>query len=92
MKLKNDVPKSAYANKDTWALWKLCQELSLEEIRVLFLKRKRELKYEQDMMKIRGIKREMEILTDAYEIIKRKKMIVYDDNEGIREDNRNKEE
>jgi len=81
MKLKNDIPKSATANKNTRALWKLCQELSLEEIKVLFLKRKNELKYEKDMKRIKELRTEIAILDDAYEIIKRQKGILYDDRE-----------
>lgn len=79
MKWNKDIPKSATANKNTWALWKFCQELSLEEIQVLFLKRKQDLKYEKDDMGKRDLRREMAILNDAYEIIKRKKGITYDD-------------
>ena len=90
MKLKNDIPKSATANKNTRALWKLCQELSPEEIKVLFIKRKQELKYEKDPIKIKELRMDMAILNDSYEIIKRKKGIIYDDTE-IGEDNRERE-
>jgi len=63
-------PKSANAN---WWLWKLCEDLSLEEIQVLITKRKNELKYEKDNKRIRELKTDIAILLDAYEIIKKKK-------------------
>lgn len=63
-------PKSAKSN---WALWKLCQELNFEEIKVLISKRRNDLKYEKNEQKIQELRRDISILTDAYEIMKREK-------------------
>jgi hypothetical protein len=68
--MSKDEPKSARSN---WQLWKLCQDLSLDEIRVLVSKRKQDIKYEKDLDKIRQLKTDISILTEAYEIIKRRK-------------------
>jgi hypothetical protein len=65
-----DTPKSAKGN---WQLWKLCQELNLEEIQVLVGKRKNDLKYEKDAKKIKDLKRDISILLDAYEIIRKRR-------------------
>ena len=65
-----DIPKSA---KDNWALWNLCKDLSLEEIRVLIGKRKNDIKYEKSNEKIKLLRTDICILEDAYEIIKRRR-------------------
>lgn len=70
---KEEQPKSAKADKDTWALWKLCETLTPEEIKMLWLKRKQDMKYEKDQEQIKRLRTEMAILNDAYEIIKRRK-------------------
>ena len=70
--VEKDEPKSARHN---WQLWKLCQDLTLDEIRVLVGKRKQDIKYEKDMNKIRELKTDISILTDAYEIMKKRRRI-----------------
>jgi hypothetical protein len=67
-----DEPKSAKANKDTWGLWKLCETLTLDEIKMLWVKRKQDLKYEKNPDGIKRLKTEMSILNDAYEIMKKR--------------------
>jgi len=71
--MAEDEPKSAKRDRNSWQLWKLCQDLSPDEIRVLVSKRKQDIKYEKDMNKINQLKTDISILTDAYEIIKRRK-------------------
>lgn len=70
--MKSEQPKSAKANKDTWALWKFCETLSLEEISVLITKRRQDIKYETDSKRKTELRREISILEDTYEIIKRR--------------------
>jgi hypothetical protein len=73
IKTTGEEPKSARRTKEHYQLWKFIEKLSLEEINVLFTKRKQELKYEKDSDRIRELRTEMLILSDAYRIIKRRK-------------------
>ena len=68
--MSENIPKSAKSN---WQLWKICQDLKLEEIRVIIGKRKQDIKYEKDKNKICGLRRDIKLLEEAYEIIKRRK-------------------
>ncbi|MBE3093925.1 MAG: hypothetical protein IMZ52_02760 [Actinobacteria bacterium] len=70
--MKEDIPKSAKENKNTWALWKFCETITPDEITILIGKRKQDIKYEKNMSKIRELRTDISILTDAYEIMKKR--------------------
>ena len=70
--MKEDIPKSAKANKNTWQLWKFCETITADEIIVLFTKRKQDLKYEKDIKRINELKTELSVLNEAYEIMKKR--------------------
>ena len=65
----DEEPKCATSN---WQLWKLCQTISLEEIKVLISKRSNDLKYETNLKKRNELKLDILLLEDAYRIMKRR--------------------
>jgi len=67
--MKEEFPKSA---KNNWQLWKFCETITLDEITILISKRKNDLKYEKDNEKILQLRTDISILTDAYEIMKKR--------------------
>jgi len=75
--MKNNVnpeePKSARRNKYCWQFWRFCKDLEPIEVSVLISKRKKDLKYTTDSVKIKEIRTEISILEDTYKILKRKR-------------------
>jgi len=68
-KTGKEYARSARSN---WQLWKLCEELTPEEIEVLISKRKSELRHEKDFKKREEIRNDIMILEDALRIKERK--------------------
>jgi len=59
--------------RNNWTLWVLCRDfLTSNEIQFLITKRKNDLKYEKNPIKVRELRTDIRILEDAYYIIKRK--------------------
>ena len=64
-----EEPKSVSANR---ALWRLCKDLNPEEISILISKRREDLKYETNSRIIKKLKADILLLTNAYNIIKKR--------------------
>jgi len=67
------IPKSAKANRETWQLWKMCENLSPDEIRVLIKKRKNDLKYEKNPEGIKKLRTDISILNEACVIMTKRR-------------------
>ena len=65
--------KPPNVSRKHWDLWKFAQELKLEEISMLIVKRKNELKYSKNNQDIKNLKEEIGVLNEAYKLVKRRK-------------------
>ena len=66
-------PTRVLPSGKNWDLWKLCQDLSCEEISILITNRKEKLKYETNGEMIKILRTDISILEDAYKIKLRKR-------------------
>lgn len=66
-------PDSAYGGR-YWVWWRWLMSCSLKEIRVLFTKRKNDMKYARSHDDYMTLKKEMVVLNEAYEYKKRLKL------------------
>jgi hypothetical protein len=78
-----ESPRSA---KAYWNLWKIARKSSPDELRYLIFERKRQIFFtdKEDYEKIKRLRGEIKLLTDAYRIIKRKqpKAVEFEDKLG----------
>ena len=66
----SELPDVAKRHYD---LWKFVQTLTLEEISMLIIKRKKDLKYTKEPDEIKRLKEEIGVLNEGYKLVKRKK-------------------
>jgi len=69
-----EISKSSYSN---WDLWKLSKDLNKDELSMLITLRKNYLKHTEDPEMIRGYRRDILILEDAYKIKSREEIGIY---------------